>query len=217
MYAETDPGEPTGGAGAVALIIDEQASIAAISPISYPYNKPAFDFWRPTGQRYPFVDGKFSMEYYKEAVRQCFDAWLSERLLSEMLKDFHALCFHVPFPKMVKKTFLHLCEHHQITPQTAEILYSQKVEPFVEWNTHIGNAYTANLWFAVARALQGIQSNKKLIGFSYVSGFGAELLEFTSDPEATTGNWHEDIEEDFRSRKKITGKEYADLRGMTPE
>jgi len=48
LYEPGDPGEPTQGAGAVAMVIDEP-EIAAIEPVSYPWSEPQFDFWRPVG------------------------------------------------------------------------------------------------------------------------------------------------------------------------
>ena len=54
LYAPKDPGEPTQGAGAVAMIISEDARIAEIELASYPYSMPVFDFWRPVGE-VPFM------------------------------------------------------------------------------------------------------------------------------------------------------------------
>ena len=51
LYSLGDPGEPTQGAGAVAMIIDEP-TIAAVSPTSFAFSNPAFDFWRPVGESF---------------------------------------------------------------------------------------------------------------------------------------------------------------------
>ena len=76
-YAQEDPGEPTQGAGAVAFIIDKP-DIARIETVSYPYSSPAFDFYRPVGDDYPIVDGKLSLDCYKQAAESCFKALIGK-------------------------------------------------------------------------------------------------------------------------------------------
>jgi hydroxymethylglutaryl-CoA synthase len=44
LYALNDPGEPTQGAGAIAMIVDDRHQIAEIDVTSYPWSKPVFDF-----------------------------------------------------------------------------------------------------------------------------------------------------------------------------
>ena len=67
LYALGDPGEPTQGAGAVALVI-ETPEIASVGAVSHPWSEPAFDFWRPVGESFPRVDGAFSLDCYKRAA-----------------------------------------------------------------------------------------------------------------------------------------------------
>ena len=45
LYARCDPGEPTQGAGAVAMIVDSEGRVARIDPESHAFSEPAFDFW----------------------------------------------------------------------------------------------------------------------------------------------------------------------------
>ena len=114
MYAEQDPGEPTQGAGAVAMIIDEPL-VAEVERLSYPWSRPAFDFWRPVGCEYPKVDSKYSLDCYISAAQACLEALVSKQdpsNPSEVLQSFKALCFHVPFPKMVEKSDCALLSIH---------------------------------------------------------------------------------------------------------
>lgn len=213
LYALEDPGEPTQGAGAVAMVVD-RPEVATIDALSYAWSEPAFDFWRPVGEDFPRVDGPFSLDCYKRAAEHCLGAWIDGRPAERALDELQALCFHVPFPKMVKKAFLHSAEALGLDDATAGDLFSRKVDPTMDWNRHCGNAYTASLWIAVASALSGMQPGQRLGAFSYGSGFGAELLTLTAGPAAADAPWVSDVETDFADRKTLDAGRYQDLRGV---
>jgi hydroxymethylglutaryl-CoA synthase len=130
-----------------------------------------------------------------------------------VLAEYRSMCFHVPFPKMVKKAVLHFGEQLGWSAEEAERLYLEKVEDTLEWNQLSGNAYTASLWISVARALVGLQEGTPITAFSYGSGYGAELLQLTAGPAAAAAEWVSDVEEDLRSRKPVDMSGYETLRG----
>ncbi len=211
LYAPRDPGEPTQGAGAVAMVIDEPG-IAAVDTVSHPWSEPAFDFWRPVGEDFPRVDGPFSLDCYKRAAENCFRALIAGRDAAEVLSELAAVCFHVPFPKMVKKAFFHLGESLGLERDWIAAYFADKVDPAMGWNRRIGNSYTASLWTSVAEALAGLAAGERLAAFSYGSGFGAEVLTLEAGPEAAAGVWAEDVEEDFGNRRHLDAGSYAELR-----
>jgi hydroxymethylglutaryl-CoA synthase len=212
LYAEGDPGEPTQGAGAVAMIVDDHARIAVIEPASHAYSEPAFDFWRPVGQAFPSVDGPLSLDCYKRATERCFAQLANGAPLERVLEGHAALAFHVPFPKMVRKAFTHLCEHQGVSAGRTEALWRSKVEPTMVWNLASGNAYTAALWIAVARALAGRAVGETLTAFSYGSGFGAELLVLRAQEGAAAASWAGDVERDLAARTMLDAAGYEALR-----
>ncbi len=218
LYAPLDPGEPTQGAGAVAMIIEgsltQRPAVATIDPTSHAWSEPAFDFWRPVGEEFPRVDGPFSLDCYKRGAEHCLTQWIGERTAVDALAELEALCFHVPFPKMVKKAVLHCAEAFGLEESEASDLFSQKVDPTMDWNRHCGNAYTASLWIAVASALAGMTEGCRIAAFSYGSGFGAELLTLTAGSQAAEGPWVDDIETDFARRQTIDAANYELLRGL---
>jgi len=215
LYAPGDPGEPTQGAGAVAIVVDEPR-VAGLDPISYPYSEPAFDFWRPVGEAFPRVDGPFSLDCYKRAAAECFIALVEDdgRPADEIVDGFASLCFHVPFPKMVKKAVIEIGERFGWEPERVSALFRDKVETVMGWNRMCGNAYTASLWISVAQALRGLPEGERIAAFSYGSGFGAELLTLTAGPEATQGAWAEDVETDLAGRERLDGERYRAMRGV---
>lgn len=175
LYEQGDPGEPTQGAGAVAFVV-ERPEIATVSLDSHAWSEPAFDFYRPVGESYPRVDGKLSLECYKKAAVECFTALADGRNPADVIERFSAVCFHVPFPKMVSKAFHVVGEVAGWSSERIQEIYRDKVEPSLLWNRLSGNSYTASLWIAVANALQGLKAGEEVAAFSYGSGFGSEIL-----------------------------------------
>ena len=213
MYADHDPGEPTGGAGAIAFIID-QPNIAVIQPQSFAFSKPVFDFWRPVGNAFPSVQGELSLQCYKDAVQACFSQLLAGRDFETVLNEFKAVCFHTPFPKMVLKAFLNLCASYGVPLEKAQAWYEQKVGSTMDWNRAVGNSYTASLWLAVAKALTELQPGDNLAAFSYGSGCGAELLLLTAGDLAHQAAWRNDFDEDMAKSHEVNAKEYEQLRHL---
>jgi hydroxymethylglutaryl-CoA synthase len=211
LYSPGELSEPTQGAAAVAMIIDEP-SIAEIEPLSYPWSKPAFDFWRPVGDQYPRVEGRFSMRCYQEALQECFHQFLGNKDPKKAFEQFKAMCFHTPFPKMVKNAFLSMTKSYGWSAEESEAVFKKQIFPFMEWNLLSGNSYTASLWTGVARALCGLSQGDKLSAFSYGSGYGAELLMLKAGPLAKEAAWAKDIEIDLKERKEIHAEDYEKLR-----
>ncbi len=209
-YAPGSPAEPTQGAGAVAMVVGEPR-IARIGLRSHAYSAPAFDFWRPVGNPWPEVAGKLSLDCFNEAVVETFGALVGNRDPLEVLQSFEAACFHVPFPKMVDKAVRALGRAWE-QPDALASWYASHVEPTMAFNRRIGNAYTASLWIAVARALAGRREGASLLAFSYGSGFGAELLTLEAGPDAAAARWLEPLERDLAGRRLLDGSAYDRLR-----
>lgn len=211
LYAPGDPGEPTQGGGAVAMIVDAEARIAEVAVDSYTFSEPAFDFWRPVGEKYPRVDGKFSLECYQKAAESCFRQAYGEATPQDF-GHLAACAFHVPFPKMVKKAVQHLGAAFGWNEADTEAFFAAKVEPTLGLNRQVGNAYTASLWLSVADILRGRAEGQKIAAFSYGSGYGAELFELEAGPAARAAEWSVDLEADLATRRIITAEEYLELR-----
>ena len=211
LYEQGDPGEPTQGAGAVAFVVD-RPEIATVGLDSHTWSEPAFDFYRPVGESYPRVDGKLSLECYKKAAVECFNALSEGRNPAEVMERFSAICFHVPFPKMVRKAFHLVGEVAGWSAERVQQLYSEKVEPSMLWNKLSGNSYTASLWIAVANALQGLKAGEQVAAFSYGSGFGSEILSLIAGPRAKEADWAQDIERDIARRGRVDATAYNLLR-----
>ena len=211
LYEPGDPGEPTQGAGAVGMIIDKP-EVASVDSVSHPWSEPEFDFWRPVGESFPLVDGPLSLDCYKRAAENCFKAMVAKRDPEAVLSELAAICFHVPFPKMVKKAVFTVGEFFGWNAEKIETFFRDKVHPTMVWNRLCGNAYTASLWISVANALKGLAAGQRVAAFSYGSGFGAELLTLEAGPKALAGVWEEDVQRDIEAREQVSAADYEKFR-----
>ncbi|WP_227133524.1 hydroxymethylglutaryl-CoA synthase [Halorubellus salinus] len=101
LYARGDAGEATQGAGAVALLIDEDPDLVELSTEQGYGSADETDFLKPN-QQFPSVDGKRSVQVYLARMREALEDY--ESVAGDVhLEDFAYAPFHTPFPGMVRK------------------------------------------------------------------------------------------------------------------
>ena len=120
LYARGDPGEATQGAGAVAMLIDEDPSLVELSTEQGYGSADETDFLKPN-QQFPSVDGKRSMQVYLARMREALEDYESVAGATHP-DDFAYIPFHTPFPGMVRKAAV-LAYRHMIrdTPIEEEL------------------------------------------------------------------------------------------------
>lgn len=107
---------PTGGAGAVAMLIGPNAPIVFDRGLRSTYMKHAYDFYKPDlSSEYPTVDGQLSIKCYLSALDKCYQLYRQkyDKLhpnaeTSINLTSFDAIVFHTPFCKLVQKSLARL-------------------------------------------------------------------------------------------------------------
>ena len=111
---EAGPARPTGGAGAVAVLVGPDAPLRLVPRTRSTFASNAWDFYKPSmGSEYPVVDGKLSQTCYLTAVDACYSGTM-ERM--EALRGqgagtlglgdaFDHMCFHSPYNKLVQQSF----------------------------------------------------------------------------------------------------------------
>jgi len=101
LYERDDPGEATQGAGAVAMLIDEDPDLVALGDAQGFGSADETDFLKPN-QQFPSVDGKRSMQVYLARMREAMIDFA--RNGGDTHPDnFELSPFHTPFPGMVRK------------------------------------------------------------------------------------------------------------------
>jgi len=104
---------PTGGAGAVAMLVGPNAPLIFDRGLRATHMEHAYDFYKPDlSSEYPTVDGKLSIQCYLSALDTCYR--LYRKKFDQQQKDsskepaslstFDAILFHTPFCKLVQKS-----------------------------------------------------------------------------------------------------------------
>ena len=183
-YGLNTPGEPTQGAGAVAMVVSDHPRLMRIEPDTIgDYTRQVMDFWRPLYSKYAFADGHFSIECYLEALAEARQAALEQH--DEVYGQLIACLYHVPFVKMAKKAHIKELEcvrGHALDLDAADDLevfnesYQRLVAPWLNLNAEVGNIYTGSLYLSLMDLLR--QGNPRhaehmVSLFSYGSGCGA--------------------------------------------
>ncbi|KAI9337045.1 hydroxymethylglutaryl-coenzyme A synthase C terminal-domain-containing protein [Zopfochytrium polystomum] len=103
---------PTGGAGAVAMLVGRDAPVVFDQGLRATYMDHQWDFYKPDlHSEYPEVDGPLSNSTYIKALDNCYQLLLSKFArktgvaapTSETIGDFYL--FHTPYAKLVQKAF----------------------------------------------------------------------------------------------------------------
>jgi len=119
-YEIKSPGEPTQGAGAVALLIKQDPRLLELDDIYATSFRGTYDFYRPPGRDTAIVDGAYSEECYLEAMLEGLDDYTNCALetgmitlkTGECLSDyFDMINFHIPFPRMAENAAAALFRH----------------------------------------------------------------------------------------------------------
>ena len=173
-YGLNSGGEPTQGAGAVAMIISQNPRILELNDDAVAFTEDVYDFWRPSGQPYPLVDGALSKDAYIHSFQESWNEYA--RRYNKTLDNFKSLCFHVPFTKMGKKALDSILTD-SVDEQTKARLTSG-YEDATYYNRYIGNIYTGSLYLSLISLLETHDlSGDDTIGlFSYGSGSVGEFF-----------------------------------------
>ncbi len=98
-YELESAGEPTQGAGSVAMIISRNPRVAAFGRDFGRVSANINDFFRPAGEKNAQVFGKYSVESYLKFQLEAYDDLLTR--VGEFYTDFYV--FHSPYAKLPLK------------------------------------------------------------------------------------------------------------------
>jgi hydroxymethylglutaryl-CoA synthase len=97
---------PTGGAGAVAVLVGPRAPLALVPGVRASHSVDAYDFYKPDlASEYPAVDGKLSQVTYLEAVDATYNRVMAALGAVRAGDAFDRMAFHSPYNKLVQQSF----------------------------------------------------------------------------------------------------------------
>ena len=169
------PGEPSQGAGAVALVLSSEPKLVAFEDGSGLYAEDAMDFWRPNYRDEALVDGKYSVDLYLKALKESWQNYEAKTKRHYQNHDY--FLFHIPFPRLAEKAYQKLALLNQQAKPSLEDTAAQ-LEDSLAYSRTIGNCYTASLYLGLISLLEQRQdlANKRLGLYSYGSGCMAEFF-----------------------------------------
>lgn len=101
---------PTGGAGAVAMLLGRNAPIVFDRGLRVSHMEHVYDFYKPDlHSEYPEVDGPLSNVCYIKALDTCYNRYLDK--VQKKTDDkkcstlFDFMLFHCPYTKLVQKSY----------------------------------------------------------------------------------------------------------------
>lgn len=109
VYA-VGPARPTGGVGAVAILLGPNGSIRFDRGVAGHHMEHVYDFYKPhLASEYPEVDGKLSIDCYLRSLELAFGRWNSKfnirypNSVSHPLEKLDYVLFHCPYVKLAQK------------------------------------------------------------------------------------------------------------------
>lgn len=221
-YGLRTAGEPTQGAGAVAMVVADEPRLLGIDPSRIgDYTRQVMDFWRPLYSKYAFADGHYSIECYLDALSGAREDAIGDDPL--VLDSLGACLYHVPFVKMAFKAHQREFEIEQGRRidkddndawRSLTDSFQRLTSPWLGLNAEIGNIYTGSLFLSLIDLLRQAADSLKgreISLFSYGSGCGATYSIGRIDDRAAEWRRALDPADHLAARRRLSIDEYETL------
>ena len=210
-YDLRSPGEPTQGAGAVAMLVTVNPRVLALDPETGLYAEDVMDFWRPNYREEALVDGKYSMRVYLSALEECWKQY-AERT-GRQFHDIARYCYHLPFTRMAEKAHIRLAKFAALKELTGAELETE-IGDSLRYNRITGNTYSASLYEGLTSLLD--QCADDLAGqriglFSYGSGCMGEYFSGVVQPGYRAHLFTDRQKALLGGRTELTYRQYEDI------
>ncbi|MGT2957561.1 hydroxymethylglutaryl-CoA synthase [Streptococcus bovimastitidis] len=174
-YGIDSAGEPTQGAGSIAMLITADPAIAIINDDNVAQTRDVMDFWRPNYTSTPYVNGIFSTKQYLDSLKTTWAEY--QKRYNASISDFAAFCFHIPFPKLAFKGLNKIIDKNTAIEHKDKL--TQAFNDSIAYSRQVGNIYTGSLYMSLLSLLensQALTAGDKIGMFSYGSGAVSEIF-----------------------------------------
>jgi len=206
--------EPSGGAGAVAILVSEKPYIFQVDEgANGYYGYEGMDTCRPLPDS-EAGDVDLSLSSYLDCCENTFLEY-KKRVSGVDYKDtFQYLAFHTPFGGMVKGAHRTMMRKMaKARPEEIEEDFIKRVMPGINYCQRVGNIMGATLFLSLAGAIDhGQFDTPKRIGcFSYGSGCCSEFYSGVVTAQGQERLKSMEIERRLNERYQLSMQEYEDL------
>ncbi|MEW4354640.1 hydroxymethylglutaryl-CoA synthase [Streptococcus pneumoniae] len=208
-YGVETSGEPTQGAGALAMLVTSNPRILSFNEDNVAQTRDIMDFWRPNYSTTPFVNGVYSTKQYLDCLKMIWAEY--QKRHQHSLEDFAAVCFHLPYPKLALKGLQKLLTKELPEEHRAQLTYN--FEQSIQYSQKVGNIYTGSLYLGLLSLLENqpqLKAGDKIALFSYGSGAVAEFFSMTL-VEGFEQQLRSDRLEELDQRTPVSVAEYEAL------
>ena len=174
-YGIGTPGEPTQGAGAVAMLISQNPRILSFNDDNVAQTRDVMDFWRPNYATTPFVNGIYSTQQYLDSLKTTWAEYQKRTGLT--LTDFASVCFHLPYPKLALKGLKKILDKSVSEEKKDQLQYN--FDQSILYSQRVGNIYTGSLFLGLLSLLENdpqLKAGDRIALFSYGSGAVSEIF-----------------------------------------
>jgi polyketide biosynthesis 3-hydroxy-3-methylglutaryl-CoA synthase-like enzyme PksG len=209
--------EPSGGAGAVALLVSNRPHVfqADVGANGY-YGYEVMDTCRPMPDA-EAGDADLSLLSYLDCCENAFAEYRKRVDGANYRDSFQYLTFHTPFGGMVKGAHRTMMRKTvQAKPAEIEDDFHRRVAPGMNYCQRVGNIMGATVFLSLASTIDSAQvSGPARVGcFSYGSGCCSEFYSGVITPEGQARQRRFAIKSQLDSRYQLSMDEYeAILRG----
>lgn len=203
--------EPSGGAGAVALLVSDNPKVFQIDVgANGYYGYEVMDTCRPTPDG-EAGDADLSLLSYLDCCEQSFIEYRKRVTNVDYKKTFQYLAFHTPFGGMVKGA--HRTMMRKMTQDNNSEIeddFVERVLPGMTYCQRVGNIMGATALLSLASTIDNckLESPKRVGCFSYGSGCCSEFYSGVITPSGQVEQKQYKIEEKLNNRYRLSMAEY---------
>jgi len=210
-YDLQSPGEPTQGAGAVAMLVGAEPRILAVDPEAGFHSEDVMDFWRPNYRDAALVDGQYSTRVYLASLAHAWGRYCAAS--GRGFSDFARFCYHLPFTRMAEKAHARLARSAGAPEPTPEVL-REFIGDSLLYNRVTGNTYAASLYEGLTSLLDHSAEDlggRRIGLYSYGSGCVAEFFSGRVQPGYRTRLRAPAHRAMIEARQELEYQQYEDI------
>lgn len=220
-YELDTAGEPTQGAGAVAMLVSANPRLLEIEPVSGLNSADVDDFWRPNDSTTAIVDGALSVTAYLDSLTGAWNDLQTQD--GPGIDEIDRILYHQPFTKMAKKAQVHLAGLTGAVLDTEIVAGAQTASASdprdtglaasTLYNRRLGNSYTASLYAGLCSLLDHDSdlAGRRIGFFSYGSGSVGEFFTARVVPGYEQHSHRETVTAALDARVPLSIDEYRAL------